>query len=125
MATWLDLSLDSFRIAREIRHSPRSCASRSYYAVYSAITDRLVQARVRFPSGFAGPRHRDLPRHIDALSGISMKSRRGLKAKIRSLYALRLDADYQPGRTVDLKVARQGLLDAAAVLSMLGIKGGA
>ena len=82
LATWQDLSIDSWHAAQNLFHEGRwrSSISRSYYAAYAAVTAELVARRVTFPRGRGNPDHETLHRYIrDNLTTIPVTRRMELR----------------------------------------------
>ena len=106
----------------------RSSVSRSYYSAYGAVSQALVDRRLTFAGDQAGPAHRDLrvmvENNIGQLRGgrrIRGFEKKQLKAAINLLYETRLDADYRPTQSVEERQARDSLIAASRVTSMLGV----
>jgi uncharacterized protein (UPF0332 family) len=119
---WDALAVDSRKAAQKLKQEhPRSCVSRSYYAAFSAVNQRLLPheaPQVRHETHM----HRELPGLIERhLFPRDQKRRRVLRATIVRLYNARLDADYKRSRTVDRAIALGSLRDAKAVFEMLGV----
>jgi len=132
MATWSELSRESFRAARlAMGHECyRSSVSRSYYSAYAAVAQVLVDKGLLFAGDKKGPPHRHVRELIENNIGnlkpkgvrrVRAAEKRMLKAALNILYENRLDADYHPGRTVELDMARNSLAAASRVAGALGI----
>ncbi|CAN5689211.1 hypothetical protein BH11ARM2_BH11ARM2_10050 [soil metagenome] len=96
----------------------RSCASRSYYAAYAFLAEALVtKPSVSFQEDREGPEHKPLPELIEAhlKRELSRGSRRQIRADIRTLYSHRLNADYQPRRSVRKEIALEALQKATII----------
>ncbi len=122
MTTWHDISLDSELAAKELlrtgRH--RSAVSRAYYAVYSAVTDRLVRAGAVPETDADNPSHRSLPEMIESnVPGLRSWQRRDLKSSARRLYHFRLDADYRARASVARTEAAESLAEMAYSLRLI------
>ena len=103
MATWKDLSTESWAASRDLfvaRHW-RSSTSRSYYAVFARATAALATRGVTMPHDREGPSHAKLPSLLlNNLTALSSTQRRELHSVISRLYFLRLQADYLPSACV-------------------------
>ena len=131
--TWHELAHQARRAASKlVGDEPRSCVSRAYYAVYAKVTHELNQLpsvtfaeRREAPShpGIAddgGPGDGGIRRLIErAMTGLPPDRRRRLSQLVGELYALRVDADYRPSRTVDVGTARRALALMTIVFSLL------
>jgi uncharacterized protein (UPF0332 family) len=126
LATWNDLSDECARAAKRLLADElwRRSISASYYAAYSAITAKLVEAKVTFARGWNNPAHEQLPdlilNHIRASQG----TRREMRKAIRRLRMAREDSDYRPGITIDRHRALDCLHDAADIVRWLEMTGG-
>jgi uncharacterized protein (UPF0332 family) len=108
---WGDAAHDALHAARALKKHPRSCVSRAYFAAYAAITRALVDSKgVRFPHGFEGPSHKDVPNLIgNHLAGaLDRGNTREIKAAIRRLYSARIDGDYW----ISVHVGQEAVLSA-------------
>ena len=97
MTTWHEIATDNEAAARELFRAGRwrSCVSRAYYAVYSAISGVLADQGLEFSGARANPDHADLPDLIESnIAGLRDWERRDLKSAARNLYAHRLAAYY-------------------------------
>lgn len=127
MATWTELSVDSFESAKTLleRKRMRSSVSRAYYAAYSAITFELARTRgVTFAHGRNNPSHEQLPaliRHNLNRRRFPDPARRDLNKALRRLRFARVEADYVPSAHCDASVARNCLRDALFVLERMGM----
>ena len=127
MVTWSDIAKDNLKAAQVLAQQShfRSCASRSYYAAFSAITFALG-AHARSGRGHQTPAHQAVPGLIQKhLAGkLGLRKVKNIQRVIRRLYNERLSADYRSGLTVDNQSARQSLRDAFSVCLELGIEPG-
>lgn len=130
MATWADMSRESFRAARlAMAHACfRSSVSRSYHAAYAAVAQALVDRGLAFAGDREGPAHHDLRDMVEANIGSLRGARRmraaekkQVKAALNLLYENRLDADYRPSRTVEEEAARNSLAAASQVTGKFGL----
>lgn len=130
MATWAEMSRESFRAARVAMGSAcyRSSVSRSYYSAYAAVTQVLVENGLIFANDREGPSHQSLrslvEKNIGKLRGakrIRAMEKKILKSALNLLYENRLDADYRPSRIVEQDAARNSLIAASRVTGMFGI----
>lgn len=107
--TWDDIARANRTAAVELYLSShwRSCASRCYYAVYSAATHELLAAGVAMPADRNNPRHKSLPVLIGKnLSRLAPPARWRMASLVSVSYRLRIAADYQPNVTFDRTDAR-------------------
>jgi len=112
MPTWTDLSNDNRSAAYELQQHRRwrSCVSRAYYAIYSAVTKELIQRGVTMPKQRQNPRHELVPGLVRLqLCAVAYPRRNQLADAISRLYNLRCDADYVPAVQVDEKESRLAL----------------
>ncbi len=123
MATWREIGADNFRAGRELldRKRYRSCVSRFYYAVFSVLTDELVESGASFGDDQETPNHKALPKLIRLHLTLPVRSKADVTATVRRLYAARISADYQH-RTTDEAVARAMMRDAAKVFRYFGVE---
>ena len=124
MATWNQIGSEqeAAAVLLEERGMFRPCVSRAYYAAYSFVAHRLEG------EGHVGPHERTNPKHAELpnLLGHTLAARGTakpvlMKTAIRQLWAHRVAADYQPGRTVDSQVAKQALTQLAVLKRGLGV----
>lgn len=128
MATWRDIADQNREAAQRLLRSGLYCSSvsRAYYAVYAAVTGRLVSAGAVPESDADNPSHRALPEMVEGnLRGLTRWERRDLKASARRLYQLRFDADYRARAAVDERTAVQGMSELVTALRILQPKGAA
>jgi uncharacterized protein (UPF0332 family) len=127
MATWAELSADSFESAKTLLEDKqmRSSVSRAYYAAYSATTFELSRTSgVTFAHGRNNPSHEQLPalvRHNLNRHRFSNAARRDLNTALRRLRFARVEADYVPSACCDIYVARNRLRDAFFVLERMSM----
>jgi len=130
MATWAELSRESFRAARMAMQNGyyRSSVSRAYYSAYAAVTQALVDRKISFAVGRQGPGHEQLATLVDGNLGklrgakrVRANERRLIKANLNMLHENRLDADYRPTRDVEQDVARNSLIAASRIAGTFGI----
>lgn len=118
MAKWNDLAKDNRLAAYEVfvRQRWRTCVSRTYYAIYSAVTEELIGQGVVMPKERNNPSHAKLPTLVGHnLAGVSHAVRWRLSGLVANLYKLRLMADYMPQIAVEKDEARVaiGLMEKA------------
>lgn len=121
-STWGSIARDNRTAAKDLMRGRqyRSCISRSYYSLYSELTDRLVAQRVQVHALRENPAHSDLPRLVDNnLKGLNTEDRRRVKKAIELLYKLRVSADYYPGQTIDAGAAVRALGGLHAAMKIL------
>jgi uncharacterized protein (UPF0332 family) len=112
MPVWGDLAQDNTLAANEVFRAGRwrSCVSRAYYAVYSAVTAKLVEQGVTMPKSQQNPKHGSLPNLIGHnLVSLKHGVRWQLADSIDKLYKLRIIADYVPDVRVEERDARIAL----------------
>jgi len=112
MATWAELAKDSRVAACALKDSGRwrSCVSRAYYAIYSAVTHELIRQGIATPKGRGNPRHETLPQTIGIhLLRFPHPVRWQLSDTVERLYKLRVVADYRPQFTVEAREATLAL----------------
>ena len=125
--TWIEVARDAASAAKLCFRNGhfRSAVSRSYYAMYAAVTGRLVQSGAEPPAGRPGWSHAKTQHlAIEVLrSRLGAKATREIRRMMAAAYSDRITADYLPGRTVDSAVAGRCVSYAIAVLRRLGVKG--
>jgi uncharacterized protein (UPF0332 family) len=123
LATWDDLSDECIRAAKRLLADNmwRRSINASYYGAYSAVTGKLVAAKVTFARGWNNPAHEQLPDLILNHIRASKSTRREMRRAIRRLRMAREDADYRPGVSVDRQRALDCLHDAADVVRWLAV----
>jgi len=125
MPSWNELSKDSLSAAQELlqKNRYRSCVSRAYYAVYAAVTWRLLlKGHDQFGDNRANPSHEialTMLQH-NLLSQSSPAVSKKVTHAARNVRRGRLIADYEPGLTIELRDARDSLRDACFVINQLG-----
>ena len=120
--TWQTLAQQARRAANKLGvDEPRSCVSRAYYAAYAKVTHELTQLpNVTFPADREGPSHPGATAAgigeggvrrliLQTLTRLPSDRRRKLSELVGELYALRLDADDHPSKTVSVRAARRAL----------------
>jgi len=124
LATWQEVSLECLRAAKVLAGEGywRSSVSRSYYAVYCAVTSDLVARGVRFGRGWHNPPHEQLLHLLTHNLTLSQDVRRRLRRRMRILRHAREDADYRPSITVNRAMALHCLRDAIVVLKDVGVQ---
>lgn len=118
MAAWDQIAQGNLKAAQVLGDAAefRSCASRAYYAAFSAVV-HLLRSHGPFGKGREAPPHHAVPSLIEKrLKGrMSPGKLRAVKAMIRSLYNERIAADYRSDLTIDARAALQSRRDATAV----------
>lgn len=123
MAEWMDMAKDSLEAAGQCLRIQcyRSAVSRSYYAIFSALTAALHSKGVASPARRETWPHRSLPDLVRA--HLPQRLGRGRAANVRRLvgqaYKNRVNADYSTKATIDAQTARRCLADASAVIHLL------
>jgi len=99
----------------------RSCASRAYYAAFSAVSFAL-RARAPFAGGRETPPHHRLVSLIEQQlqQSVPVHRVRLIKSLLRRLFTNRINSDYKSGFAIDQNVARESRADARAVCRFLG-----
>jgi uncharacterized protein (UPF0332 family) len=123
VATWEELSLECLSVAKIllVRGHFRGSINRSYYAAYCALTNVLIERKVRFARGWNNPAHEQLTPLISSSLSLPQEARRRLRKRIFLLRHAREDADYRPGISIDRRLALNCIRDAIAVLNDLGV----
>ena len=124
MATWSDMSREARSAAFELVEGGRvrSALSRAYYALFSALTGRLVAEGVQMPVDQEGPSHRKLCDGnliANNLKGLDPRTRGRLISIVPNLYRLRIIADYRPSMSVTPDDVRLALGDMTQALQIL------
>jgi uncharacterized protein (UPF0332 family) len=122
---WLNLAEDALAACGVCYRAGRfrSAVSRAYYACFSFATARLLSLGERLPEGRTTWGHGLLPGVLNRALGrleVFATVRRNAVHQLRAAYAMRIDADYRPGRTVDERTAREALRDALAIRGSIG-----
>jgi len=119
MATWLEISADSFRAAKLLldRGHYRSSVNRAYYGMYAAITHKLIlSGHADFANGRPNPSHEQAMQMFEHnVLGQAIRRdsvRRMTRAAVNARRAREV-ADYIPGQTVDHQVALLALRNAS------------
>lgn len=121
MATWRELSLDNLEASKALLAGEywRSSISRSYYAAYCAVSQRLAEKGVRFARGWNNPAHDQLLALIRNGLTLPPQARHPMAAALRRLRLARESADYRPGYPVEKALALASYRDAGLVLRMM------
>jgi uncharacterized protein (UPF0332 family) len=121
VATWAELSEDCLVVAQKLFNEGhlRSSISRSYYAAYSAISEKLVGRGVSFAHGWNNLSHDQLLMLVRNGLRLSTQNRRQVERSIRRLRVARENADYRPGITVDRPLALACIFDALGIARIL------
>lgn len=120
LGAWPEISRNNWKAGQALRAKyPRSSVSRSYYAAFSALTQKFAEIRLSF-SGRESPPHRDIPDLVN--QAFSSKTHaRDIRRSIRALYEMRLNADCSAGLTTDVASAREAIRYSAIVLRACGV----
>lgn len=123
--TWAELATENLRAARTLLregHS-RASATRSYYAVYGAVTHVLLERgpHLVFKHGRNNPPHEKLGIFVAKNLGLKWEDRRQLGLIVPTLLALRIDAEYHPEEAVGEEQSRNAIRDAENALVILGV----
>lgn len=103
MADWRDIGIGNYRAAVTLVEAKqyRSAVSRFYYAVFSLVTQELIDrgAAPDFHGGQATPSHRQVPALAERyFTHFSEERGRNFTLTIARLYTDRLNADYSDNR---------------------------
>jgi uncharacterized protein (UPF0332 family) len=119
--SWLNMASESMEAAVMLKHDcPRWCASRAYYAAYSATHAMLLHSNLSTPE-LGNWQHAGLGQAVCE----SLKRGRGRRSKhaanalknaIESCYSARIAADYKPEYSVDDTMASKAIKRARHVL---------
>lgn len=119
---WYEMALASQRAARMlISVDPRSCVSRCYYAAYQAVTAVLLYRGGVPPADREAWNHEITPELLVenwAPLVRSRDARQSLAARLRSLYALRVRADYIGGNALEASAASLALRDSGLLINV-------
>ncbi|HEV8608267.1 MAG TPA: HEPN domain-containing protein [Tepidisphaeraceae bacterium] len=120
--TWDQIGRNTRKAAQLLKDADlRSCVSRSYYAAFSVLNQRLLRHE-RPPRLYETHSHRHIPDLIEVhLLPRNAQARRSLRTTVVRLYNARLDADYRLSRTVDQAVALNALRDVKSIFQVLGV----
>lgn len=121
--TWDDIGRDNLHAGRELLGSGRwrSCVSRSYYAVFSAVVGKL-EGLVRVPKPRFTPRHEELVHLIlKRLTYLYPKERQRLANIVKQLRRVRIRADYDRKSGVGESDARQACRVAAVAFKIMKV----
>lgn len=122
---WRKLAWDNAWAARKLIQDGawRSAVSRSYYALYSAIVER-VERLGPFGGGRANPSHDKLPGLIDQVKNLDGLERKQLRKQVKQLFRMRVMADYLPDAVIDKDFAKEALSRCTTSFVILGIGDG-
>src|SRR5438105_1067503 len=102
--SWKDIGKDSLAAANEIRHRPRSCLNRCYFAAFAAVTQALINCKgVKFPAKRESPKHADVLDLIKNHLGkeLGHTKIKAITAAMRRLRQFRILADYRVSVSFD------------------------
>lgn len=121
MATWKELGQDNLEAAKALLADEhwRSSVSRSYYAAYCAVSQRLAEKGVQFARGWNNPAHDQLLALIRNGLTLPPEARHRTTTTLRRLRLARETADYRPDHLVEKDLALASLRDAGSVLRMM------
>lgn len=99
----------------------RSSASRAYYAAYQSATALLLYAGQRVPEGREGWSHEATPDLLKSLPQkiLSSEIQQGLTARVKTLYELRLSADYRTTAEFTLGEIQAAVRSAVFVIKII------
>jgi uncharacterized protein (UPF0332 family) len=119
--SWQEMADESLSAARTLQKEGqfRSCASRVYYASYQAVSAVHLYIGMTPPPEREAWSHEDTPKMIEdhwhKYEG-SRDKRREIARKLRSLYNLRLSADYFGDGKTNGATAQKAVRDASFIL---------
>ncbi|MBC8140880.1 MAG: HEPN domain-containing protein [Armatimonadetes bacterium] len=98
--------------------------NRSYYAAFQSCVAVCISHGDRdyFPAERNNPTHEQLPDLIKNNGDLTIVERRALQQILKYLRALREDADYRIGRTVDKKSAPKCLVEVQRLFRILKLE---
>ena len=123
MTSWIDVAQESNAAAWtcfSAKHF-RSCASRSYYAIFAAVIAALHKAGLKPSQGretWSHSKLQDLVRN-NLEKTIGRGRVKDIRRLINENYRMRLIADYISSQTIDDNIARRCLSNASSVLDLL------
>ncbi len=125
MATWQDVGVDNFRAAVKLYDGGhhRSATSRFYYAVFSVLTNELIQrgAAPDFKDKRKTPGHAQLPGLVERyFKHFSQEKISNMTRYVRNSYRDRIVADYSLLR-IDKQAARASHQAAGKMFQYLGV----
>lgn len=124
MPGWDEIARENLKAAQLLaaRCYFRSCASRAYYAAFSAVSFAL-RTHGPFEFGRETPAHQRIATLIQEHLGSRLSSvkLRDVKSTIRRLYNERINADYRSGITLNRSAAMQSQRDAHAICRAMGV----
>lgn len=126
MAEWADMAQDSVKAAGQCLRNKcyRSSVSRSYCAMFAAVTAALLEARVAPPAARQAWSHARLPELVQ--ENLKKKLGRGRTEDVRKMlrvtYKIRVAADYMRTESIDEVTATRCLTDATAVCRHLEVQ---
>ena len=124
-ARWQAISLNSRKAAQYLLEveCDRSSISRSYYAAYAAITSALVRQGITLGHDGNNPGHAGLPTLIvNNLTLLPLSVRFDLNKALRRLYAARIEADYDPVKSIDGTATLAAIRDVNRIFMFLAIE---
>jgi uncharacterized protein (UPF0332 family) len=119
---WRVVAMECYGAAGELKLADRwrSAVSRAYYAAYSRVSASLRESGLAMSADRDGPSHATLPGLVENnLTIMRVQDRPGVSSRLRTLYALRLTADYFPSVPVGESDAQQALHLMAEVFRRL------
>jgi uncharacterized protein (UPF0332 family) len=125
MSEWRDISTDSMAAAKLLLDAGhhRSSVSRAYYCAYAAATAAMESMGLDVGSkDRPNPGHEQLGqmlRHNLDPGRFGRETRRDIARRFRNLLRSRITADYDPGWTVDERLARLCVRDASVILEAM------
>jgi uncharacterized protein (UPF0332 family) len=124
VATWNEMSRDSFQVAKRLLEAGhlRSSISRAYYAAYCAVTSDLTARGVSFAYGWNNPSHDQLPELVLHNTTWPRTTRYQVSRALRRLRRAREDAEYRPEAVIERSAAVEHLHTASLVLRTIGTR---
>lgn len=124
MTTWQDLASTNMTAAKLLHEKgkARPSITRSYYAAYCALTERLrARHQQEFKRDGNNPSHEQLWELT--CNNLQLRKvpqadrlRRSIGSKLRTLRSMRIVAEYVPGQMVDLRDSLEAFQLASAIL---------
>lgn len=124
MASWVDVCLNNLQAAKLLleKNCYRSSISRSYYTAYSATTAVLLNKGVVFGGAWEDhPKHGVLQSLVKNHLRLDRRTQREVLTSLGALRTARVQADYQPGLSVNKELALKMYFQAKKVVSYLEI----
>ncbi len=102
------------------QRSYRSVINRAYYALFALVTFRTSRQPPYNVHGWRNPEHSQVPGLVAQIAGIDAGSKEEIRKAVKSLYRLRVIADYQPWQKSPLQDAKEATRLAYTAFGLLG-----